>query len=90
MPGFTDVPSIVSPNTKIIFLQADSKFLTIQKKENQPIWFDIVSINQEGQYDENSFNKEDALASAHKIIEVIDEEVKTNLDGNYRRLWIGG
>jgi len=44
----------------------------------------------ENNFADNAFNKEDALASAHKIIEVIDEEVKTNLDGNYRRLWIGG
>lgn len=52
-----------------------------------PLWFDILT---KGDFDENSFNKEDAIVSAHKIIEVIDQEVKDNLDGNYKRLWIVG
>lgn len=90
MARYTDVPSIVSPNTKILFLQADERFYSKKQTPNIPLWFDVYSDMKEGKYDENAFNKEDAIASAHKIIEVINQEVNDYLDGNYERLWIGG
>lgn len=96
MKIFTDCPSLVSPNTKIIFLQADEQEFTIRMPEplkhlqRGASWFDINSLFEDGQISDNAFNRQEALHSANRIKEVINEEVKTNLDGNYQRLWIGG
>lgn len=70
---FTNVPSIVSPNTKIIFLQADENNITLIKWNNTPSWFDLYSlITEDGHIDDSAFNKQDALINSQRIIDVVN------------------